>query len=175
MPKQAMNYANAVIYKIVCNDLTITDCYVGSTTNFTKRKNHHKCSCNNENEKHHSLKIYQVIRANGGWNNWTMVLVEEYSTSSCLLLEQRERYWIETLSANLNCKLPSRTKTEYIINNNALILKNKARYYQLIKNEINAKIECICGCFINKGGLKRHQNSNKHIDAMVQLHSKAIE
>ena len=171
MPKQAMNYANAVIYKIVCNDLTITDCYVGSTTNFIKRKHHHKCSCNNENEKHHNLKIYQVIRANGGWDNWSMLLVEEYSTSSCLLLEQRERYWIETLNATLNCRLPSRTKTEYVINNKELILKNKAKYYQLIKNEINVKTECVCGCFINTGGLKRHQNSNKHINAMAQLHN----
>ena len=36
------------IYKIVCNDLSITDCYVGHTTDFVKRKCNHKIICNNE-------------------------------------------------------------------------------------------------------------------------------
>jgi predicted GIY-YIG superfamily endonuclease len=30
------------MYKIVCKDLSITDVYVGSTTNFTNRKRDHK-------------------------------------------------------------------------------------------------------------------------------------
>ena len=34
-------YANTIIYKIVCNDLNITDCYVGNTTKFTNRKSPH--------------------------------------------------------------------------------------------------------------------------------------
>jgi hypothetical protein len=32
------NYQNTVIYKIVCNDLSIKDLYVRHTTNFRKRK-----------------------------------------------------------------------------------------------------------------------------------------
>jgi hypothetical protein len=108
MPKLAMNYDNAVIYKIVCNDLTITDCYVGSTTNFTKRKHEHKNCC-----KTKDFKIYQFIRTNGDWINWSMVLVEEFPTTSKLLLEQRERYWIEILEATLNCIIPTRTIKEY--------------------------------------------------------------
>jgi len=103
-----MNYNNAVIYKIVCNDLTIMDCYVGSTTNFTKRKCSHKSSCKNS-----ETKIYQFIRANGNWINWSMVLIEEFPTTSNLLLEQRERYWIETLGSTLNCEIPTRTIQEY--------------------------------------------------------------
>ena len=108
MPKQAMNYDNAVIYKIVCNDLTITDCYVGSTTNFTKRKYQHKSA-----SKINTEPVYQKIRENGDWINWSMILVEEYPTTSKLLLEQRERYWIETLNAKLNFKIPTKTKREY--------------------------------------------------------------
>jgi hypothetical protein len=146
MPKLVMNYDNAVIYKIVCNDLTITDSYVGSTTNFTKRKCGHKNNC--ENNK--LIKVYQVIIANGNWNNWSMILVEEFPTTSKLLLEQRERHWIETLGATLNCILPTRTHKEwrdthkehvaargkqYDINNKDKIKDRKALYYQDNKEE----------------------------------------
>jgi hypothetical protein len=181
MPKQAMNYANAVIYKIVCNDLTITDCYVGSTTNFTKRKHQHKSDCKSRN-----LKIYQTIRANGDWDNWVMALVEEFPTTSKLLLDQRERYWIETLNANLNCQIPARTLTEYYQVNKEQFKIQQKQYYETNKvqiaerhkqynidnkDKLNVKIACECGCVIIKKQLKRHQNTNKHIDAMAQLHS----
>ena len=51
-------YANTIIYKIVCNDLNITDCYVGHTTNFTKRKQQHKENCYMATGKHYNYKIY---------------------------------------------------------------------------------------------------------------------
>ena len=51
MPRKIINYTNTIIYKIVCNDLNITDLYVGSTTDFTNRKYNHKSSCNNEKIK----------------------------------------------------------------------------------------------------------------------------
>jgi len=44
MPRKIINYTNTIIYKIVCNDLNITDLYVGSTTDFTNRKYNHKSS-----------------------------------------------------------------------------------------------------------------------------------
>lgn len=146
MPKLTMNYENAVIYKIVCNDLAITDCYVGSTTNFTKRKCKHKNSC----ENNVITKVYQVIIANGNWINWSMVLVEEFPTTSKILLEQRERYWIETLGSTLNCILPTRSHKEwrethkehvaahnkqYEIDNKDKIKERKALYYQDTKEE----------------------------------------
>ncbi len=42
MPRNEIDYSKTIIYKIVCNDLTITDCYVGSTTDFKTRKAAHK-------------------------------------------------------------------------------------------------------------------------------------
>jgi hypothetical protein len=49
--------------------------YVGHTTDFTKRKNNHKKSCNNSKSKDYNLKVYDFIRKNGGWDNWSIVLV----------------------------------------------------------------------------------------------------
>ena len=38
MPRKAIDYSRTIIYKIVCNDLNVEECYVGSTTDFSKRK-----------------------------------------------------------------------------------------------------------------------------------------
>ena len=34
MPKDIIDYSNTIIYKIYCKNETITDIYVGHTTNF---------------------------------------------------------------------------------------------------------------------------------------------
>ena len=46
MPKDNIDYSNTIIYKIYCNNDTITDTYVGYTTNFFVRKYQHKNACN---------------------------------------------------------------------------------------------------------------------------------
>ena len=113
MPRQIINYENAVIYKLVCNDVNIKNCYVGSTTNFAKRKQAHKGACNNINNNAHNINVYQFIRDNEGWSNWDMVLIEKFKCEDKLELLKKERYYIELLNASLNSKLPSRTKNEY--------------------------------------------------------------
>ena len=47
MPKDIIDYSNTIINKITCNDETVSDMYIGHTTNFTKRKYQHKTLCNN--------------------------------------------------------------------------------------------------------------------------------
>ena len=37
MPKLPIDYSKTIIYKIICCDLNIKDCYVGHTTDFTRR------------------------------------------------------------------------------------------------------------------------------------------
>ena len=76
MPRKIINYLNTVIYKIVCNDLNITDCYVGNTTKFTNRKSGHKYSCITPEDRGYNYNVYQCIRHNGGWDNWSMVEIE---------------------------------------------------------------------------------------------------
>jgi hypothetical protein len=53
MPKENIDYSKTIIYKIVCKDVNIKDCYVGSTTNFTNRKGQHKNIAINDTVKSH--------------------------------------------------------------------------------------------------------------------------
>ncbi len=43
-----VNYSKGLVYKLCCNDTNIKDIYVGSTTNFIRRKSDHKSACDNE-------------------------------------------------------------------------------------------------------------------------------
>ena len=113
MPKYAIDYQTTTIYKIVCRDINITECYVGHTTNFCKRKQQHNKDCNNETSIHYNYKVYQFIRNNGEWQNWDMIEIEKYPCNDVNEAKKRERYWIETLKATLNVKCPSRTDKEY--------------------------------------------------------------
>jgi hypothetical protein len=136
MPKIAIDYSKTIIYKLVCNDLTITDLYVGHTTSFTKRKGKHKSNCNNENSKEYNYKVYQTIRANGGWDNWNMVQVEEHCCNNRREAEARERYWYEQLKANLNINYPARTKKEHYEENKEKTKEQHKEYYEENKEKL---------------------------------------
>ena len=55
MPKIPIDYSKTIIYKIICND-DPNFLYVGSTTNYVKRKQQHKSTCSNEKDKNYNLK-----------------------------------------------------------------------------------------------------------------------
>jgi hypothetical protein len=114
MPRKEIDYSKTVMYKIVSNDLNIRDCYVGSTTEFTKRKSSHKSICTNINSKMYNFKVYKFIRDNGNWVNWSMILIEMYPCANHLESLQRERFWCENLNATLNSLVPSRRRLEYV-------------------------------------------------------------
>ena len=113
MPKTPINYQKSVIYKICCEDVSILDCYVGSTTNLSRRKPQHKCKCNSEHDKGYNYNVYQFIRAHGGWDNWDVVVVEEYPCENKEQLHTRERYHVELLNSTLNKVIPTRTTKEW--------------------------------------------------------------
>ena len=66
MPKTQINYTNTHVYKIVCNDLNIKDCYVGHTTNFKTRRCNHRLNTTNHIAQSYNARVYTFIRANGG-------------------------------------------------------------------------------------------------------------
>lgn len=112
MPKTPIDYSKTSFYKIVCNDLTITDVYVGHTTDFTKRKSSHKFSCNNPEKKEYDYKLYTFIRENGGWDNFSMIQIEEKSVENSKEATKYERELYELLNAKLNTIKPFITTEE---------------------------------------------------------------
>ena len=190
-----VKYNKSIVYKLCCKDPNITDIYIGSTTNFTRRKCAHKNVCNNENSKSYNFNVYKFIRENGKWDNWDMIQVETVNAGNKRDLEMRERYHIETLKSSLNLQIPTQTKAEYYQNNKEHIAeyrqKNKesiaytraeyyqnnkehiaeygATYYQKNKESLAKKVTCECGSEINKYHLHRHKKSQKHIKSLESI------
>ena len=103
----SIDYSKAQIYKLCCNDFNITEIYIGSTIAFRRRKAGHKYTCNTETNRHFNQKLYQYIRANGGFQNWQMILIE--SVTSCSNKQEllaRERWYIEQMKPTLNITNP---------------------------------------------------------------------
>ena len=154
------NYNKSSIYKLCCNDLKIKEIYIGSTTNFTRRKQAHKQDCNNPNSKNYNLKVYKFIRDNGGWTNWSMILIDNVSCENNLELLKIEREYIEKNNSLLNCNIPCRTNKEWQIDNRELQIK-KRKEYRNTHNQ-NEKMTCECGMEILIRSYNRHISRIKH-------------
>ena len=173
MPSKPMSFEKAVIYKLVCNDLNIPSCYVGSTTNFSKRKGYHKGNCKNINSKDYNYPVYKCIRQNGGWNNWSMILLEKYPCKDRLELESRERYHMELLKTDLNKNIPTRTSKEYYQVTKEVFLAKCKVYRQknseIIKVKRSKIINCECGIKYTYGHTHRHKKSLKHKKYLLNM------
>jgi hypothetical protein len=102
MPKIEIDYSNTIIYKITCKDTSVNDVYVGHTTNFVQRKHAHKQSCINDKSPNHNCKLYEVIRNNGGWNNWKMEIINFFNCQDHYQARQKEHEYFVSLNATLN-------------------------------------------------------------------------
>jgi hypothetical protein len=177
MPHNKIDYSKVIMYKIVCNDLNIKDCYIGHTTDFITRKSGHKNNCNNEKRRDYNIKVYNIIRDNGGWNNWSMIKIEDYPCNSKLDALKRERELIEELKANLNCVIPLRTYKEYYEDtliyqkerhkiyreNNKDKIKNNLKFYnEDNKDKLREKFNCDCGGHYTYSGISTHLKTKKH-------------
>ena len=85
------NYNKCFIYKICCKDPTITDCYIGSTTNIIRRRSNHKSSCTCVGNSKYNYLIYTFIRENGGWDNFDLIAIEEFSCETKMQQIKKER------------------------------------------------------------------------------------
>ena len=188
MPKKPIDYSKACIYKIVCKDPTIKDCYVGSTTDLIRRRGQHKTVCNNANRNSFNFLVYQFIRENGGWDNWEVLHVEDYPCSNKNELEKREREVLEELAATLNRVIPTRTKKEYKQTdtykaqdkryreqNREEILQKKKDYYYKVKGKISEKKLCPCGTYYQVQHKARHYKSKKHQNYVKQYAKQLAE
>jgi hypothetical protein len=134
MPRKPIDYKNTIIYKIVCNDTSITDCYVGHTTDFTNRKNKHKSDA--MDIFFINVKLYSFIREHGGWDNWSMVPIEEYPCINSFEATARERHHYDLLKANLNTNRMNVTKADKL-KDKELKCEQKRIAVEQYKAEIN--------------------------------------
>jgi hypothetical protein len=175
MPKEVIDYSKTIIYKITCGD----ELYVGHTTNLRKRKNAHKNTCN-ENYRDSHRKIYQTIRANGGWEKAVMTPIELFPCFSSVEARIREEHWRKELQAEMNmmkayiseeelkkenierCKIDREQKKEKY-------KKMWKGYYQKHKEEKSAKCECKCGSLVRVDGMTAHAKTKKHREYLLSL------
>ena len=161
-------YSDSVIYTICFKDESSTECYVGSTKNFEKRKSKHISVCNNIKGKGYNMPVYKYIRDHGGFDNCFFIILEEYPCNNKKELLIRERFWYEKLDAKLNSCYPQRSKKEY--RECEIVSKLKKEYlkkwYQNNKQKITEKgqekVECECGCVVCIKNLTRHKKTKKH-------------
>jgi len=190
-----VSYEKSIIYKLCCKDTDVKDIYIGSTTNFTRRKCEHKGTCNNPNCKQYNYNVYKYIRNNGTFDNWDMVQIEEYKAKDKRDLHTRERYWIELLESKLNCVIPTRNKKEYRSENKVNIKEHSMKYRANNKDmlteknriynsenkdkikeknkkyyfENKKKVICECGSEVCKNNLSHHRKTQKHIKYLESL------
>ena len=168
MPRQPIDYSKTIIYKIVCNDLNVTETYVGHTTNFIKRKCGHKSNCNNEKSKNHNFKVYKIIRDNGGWDNWTMIQICEYPCNSLQEATAEERRQYELLNAILNTVIPGRTKQQYYEENKDILLEKMKIYYEENRDKKIEYAKKYCGenkdIISEKGKIYRDKNKKNKME-----------
>ena len=108
------NYNESRIYKIWCNLQGINEIYIGSSASFINRTKLHKSDCNNINSPRYDLKLYNYIRNNGGFDNFTVEVLEKYPCKNRTELNIREEWWKNQLQPTLNTNKAHITTVEYI-------------------------------------------------------------
>jgi hypothetical protein len=89
------NYANTIMYQIICDG----ECYVGHTVDFKRRKKEHTNRWSNETNDY---KLYVFIREHGGWDSCEMSIIENYPCENKTEALIREEFWRVKKNANLN-------------------------------------------------------------------------
>jgi len=175
------DYTNTIIYKLINYDYPDL-VYVGSTTNFSKRKQHHKEGCFNTKCIKHNIKLYNTIRENGGWDNWNMIKLCDYPCKSKREAEQEEDRYMQLLKPTLNMRRAfqtSESRKEYIDKRKGIKkgydkirrtekaeeIKAKKREAYLRDKEIGSQmIACICGSKIQNRFKRNHEKTPKHLN-----------
>jgi hypothetical protein len=122
-----------IFYKIACEDCP-EYVYIGSTKSFRSRKYQHKSSCNNTNNKSYNLKLYNKIRENGGWDNWSMNVIDEGNdltfTQSRIKEEDLRIKYNGNLNSNKAFKKYEEHKKEYDKNLNKKNKNNTEKFIE---------------------------------------------
>lgn len=179
----------STIYKIVCKDPSVTDCYVGRTSCLGPRVNQHKTCCSNENSGNYKYKLYEKIRNTGGWDNWELKEIEtvKHDCLNTSAAREREAFWFKQLNANLNNNIPNQGHKEsckmwykknptyfhdygieYYNKNKDSIQEKSKEYYAANKEKMNSQSKA----WVEKN---RERNRKYQMDRYYRLKAKKLE
>ena len=169
MPR-ATDYNNCTIYHIR-NINSKQVIYVGSSSNYLKRKSKHKWDCNTEKSDKYNNTLYQYIRSQGGYNLFEVIPVKFLKLENGVQLrieEQKEMDKYDSLQNKIDSIMTSERREEYhkeYYIKNKKTLKEKHKEYNKKKYEEikNNTIMCECGCIVQSVYLKRHLITRKHL------------
>jgi hypothetical protein len=161
MPKVDIDYSNTLFYKISCRDTNITDVYIGHTTNFVQRKYGHKQACNNPKYANYNCKVYNIIRQNGGWDNWRMDIIAYHECKDLHEARTKEQEYFILYNATLNSIEPM-PRPKCVNNPTLLINTNDAKTTHLCDI-------CNFSCFNTQDVFNLHLTRNRHIKAVSRL------
>ena len=158
------------IYMIRSKEPSLHDFYIGSCEDMRQRMNGHKSRCYNENFKEYNKKLYQHIRANGGWDNFIMEQIDTCDVERLFIVEQE---YIDKLFPSLNERRAYRSEEyvkeyhkEYRENNGDIIREKIKEHYEKNKDIIcerrKEKFTCECGGKYTRTHKSEHMKSNKH-------------
>lgn len=171
MPKPSKNYSKSVVYTIKHKKLNFV--YVGSTTDFDRRKHAHLYACNTPTHPYHDQLLYRIIRTVGGLNDFDFNVHKQVNCSNGEELAIEEQNVINELKPNLNKNRSFRTveqKNEYIrqyINDHKDKLNDYSKaYYQNNKDRLielkKEKYQCACGGKCTRSGYLLHCRTDMH-------------
>tara|TARA_R110000796_G_C14224616_1_gene395085 strand:- start:7 stop:483 length:477 start_codon:yes stop_codon:yes gene_type:complete len=147
------------IYRIFCKDTTILDSYIGKCKNLEDRKRSHKHYAN-PNSRLSYLKLYQVINNNGGYDNWDIIVLEEFEWEE-ELSKQKERYYYDLYKPSLNIQTPNRTPDESSYAYSQTQKSKQSRHIKKVE-----KITCLCGMIVSRGSITEHLKRSRHLNKM---------
>jgi len=139
-----------IFYRFVCDDPNIINTYVGHTTNFIRRKSRHKDCCICQKYKRYHNRVYQVIRDNGGWDNWNMIEIHRQFCIDDVDARKKEQEFIEYYNCDMNSRNAYTSRIDYMKNQveysrkrreeklDEIKLKKK-EYHKKNKDKLNAK------------------------------------
>lgn len=153
------DYSKAQIYKIVVKNNPDALCYVGSTVQtLNDRFLRHKRDASNPNIKKpcatkEMFSIYPPDKCE-------ILPLENYSCNSKSELEERERYWLDTIGRDkcFNKNRPRATDIEKQEKNKEWMEENRDK----INEDRKQKVDCECGAKVRKSGFSAHKLTVKH-------------
>ena len=103
MPNK-IDYKTRIVffYMLICKDVKVLNTYAGNTVSWKERKYLHKSDCNNVNSPKYNYKVYQIIRANGGFSNWSMIEIHKQLCTDKRDAERIEQSFITKYKCDMN-------------------------------------------------------------------------